>query len=84
MTTLNPAQQFIKELFKLKRANKNKWITCTAEIRGIPIRCKSYNNWVQILQVGDTKYTGPMDCRAKDMKQFLESALFPLVEKHWN
>jgi hypothetical protein len=75
-------QEFIKQHDQQRLANKNKWVTLSAVISGHRVAIKSYNRWIQILQVEgpgtNFKDGGSMDCSVKAYREYLAQAPKPL------
>lgn len=62
---------FVKEMTKLKNANKNKWYTFTGTIDGKNIQLKGYGTWLQIYKVDGIDYGNAMEASVKAFKEAL-------------
>ena len=68
-------KNLIKDYHKERKANKNNWVFFQGELNGETILIKSYNTWIQILDVSGVKVSGPMDCSVKQQNEFLNMVL---------
>lgn len=69
----------IRDWNNQRKGNKNVWIQCSYFVGGTPVWIKSYNTWIQLMYVdlptGRQKFSCPMDCRVKDVNEFIETSL---------
>lgn len=65
--------EFVKEINTIRLSNKDKWFTWSGMVNGYEVSLKAFNTWVQVINVGMVKESGPMDCTPKEFKQFLSS-----------
>lgn len=82
----NEKMEEISNLIKLfnqeRKANKNTWLFFNYSIHGEDIAIKSFNTYIQVIKIGDrVKDSGPMDCKVKDMTQFLKDILHSTLLK---
>ena len=65
----------MKELLKTfnaeRRAKKDKWVFFEFLLDGQAVLIKSYNTWVQVIQVGDVKGGSPMELSVKAMNEYI-------------
>lgn len=67
---------FVKELNKLRLANKNKWIFVYADVEGDDVMVKNYNTYLQRYIVNDKQVqSGLMDMSITAWKQELEEGI---------
>lgn len=68
-------KEFIDTVNKARLLNKDKRITWSGLVNGYEVSLKVFNTWVQVIHVGLTKDSGPMDCTPKEFKEFLHKAV---------
>ena len=61
-------ESFIKDINKMRLANKNKWFLFQGVVNFKTVQVKCYNAWLQIYKVN---YAGLMDINVKDFKEAL-------------
>ena len=66
-------EDFIKEVNTIRLSNKDKWYSWAGMVNGYEVSLKAFNTWVQVINIGMIKESGPMDCTPKEFKQFLAS-----------
>ena len=67
---------FVKELNKLRLANKNKWIFVYADVEGDEVMVKNYNTYLQRYIVNDRQVqSGLMDMSITAWKQELAEGI---------
>jgi hypothetical protein len=64
--------KFVKEINKLKNANKNGWYTWVGNINGKDVKIKGYGTWLQVYKVDGIDYSNPMEQSVKDYKLSLK------------
>ena len=68
-------EQFVTEVNKTRRANKDKWWVWCGVVNGEEVSIKAYNTWVQRMDVDGMASSGPMDCTVKDFNKFIKFRL---------
>ena len=72
-------QELINHLNKLRKTNKNVWVFWNGVFDGQEINYKSFNTWVQILDIGNNgktwRYSSPMELSIKDYLTFLNASI---------
>lgn len=67
---------FVKELNKLRLANKNKWMFVYADVEGDEVMVKNYNTYLQRYIVNDRQVqSGVMDMSITAWKQELAEGI---------
>lgn len=64
---------FIKEINKIRLANKNKWFVVTATVDGKNVQIKNYNTWPQIMRVDGITMPSPMEMNVSEWKNFINT-----------
>ena len=64
---------FIKEINKLRKANKNKWYQFIGIVAGKEIKLKGYNTWLQVYKIDNIDYTSATTTTVKDYNILLLS-----------
>ncbi len=67
--------EFVMTINKLRLLNKDKWIFWAGFVNGYEVSLKSFNTWIQVINVGMVKDSGPMDCSVSEFKEFLSKAV---------
>jgi len=71
--------EYIKLVNKLRKENKNKWVSFTQDVEGLKVGIKFFNKWIQIMEVNDgisiKRYDTPMDCKVTVWNATLDDAL---------
>ncbi len=68
-------KEFIAIINKLRISNKDKWVSWSGLVNGYEVSLKSFNTWIQVINVGMVKDSGPMDCSIAEFKEFLSKAV---------
>ena len=61
----------VKELNVLRKTNKNKWVSGVCVYNGKSVSYKTYNTWVQVLDVDGVRYSSHMEMSVKSYIAFL-------------
>jgi len=64
-------KNLLKSFNAKRRANKNKWIEFAHTLDGRVVQIKSYNTWIQIIQVNGMRGGSPMELSVKKMNEFI-------------
>ena len=67
--------ELIAKINQLRKTNKNVWLNTRIDYNGLSIGIKSYNTWVQILEVNGYKHSSNMDISVKQFNEFLNESL---------
>lgn len=67
-------EQFVKEVNKLRLANKNQWYFLTGTVNGKDFKLKGYNTWLQIFKINNWNCSNVMEQSVKDFKLHLEKS----------
>ena len=65
-------EQFVKEVNKLRLANKNQWYFLIGTVNGKDFKLKGYNNWLQIFEVNNWDCSNVMGQSVKGFKLHLQ------------
>jgi hypothetical protein len=63
---------FVKEINRLRLANKNEWYTTACFVNGKIIRLKGFNTWIQVIRIDDHSDSGLMDITVSQFKKQLK------------
>jgi hypothetical protein len=67
---------YIKLINDMRLSNKDKWVNVCHNVNGYEVAIKSYNAWIQRLEVkGFCYYDTNMNAKPKDFKDVLNKAM---------
>ena len=65
-------EQFVKEVNKLRLANRSPWYCLTGTVNGKDFELKGYNNWLKIFTVNNWNCSNVMGQSVEDFKLHLQ------------
>lgn len=68
-------KEFVTEVNKVRRANKNSWWSWSGVVNGESVTIKAYSTWVQRMDVDGMSSTGPHDCTVGEFNKFIKFRL---------
>lgn len=87
MITLNSKSEILTYFNQQRKANKNKWLFLTIQYKNLIIQIKSYNTWIQVLQVTNIekckvlKDSSVMDLSVKAINDWLDKSFDYLLNR---
>ncbi len=73
--------ELFDHLNKMRLIHKGQWLFYTGECEGHTIKYKSYNTWVQLLEIDNgLRYTNLMDQKVSEWKRFLINTLNEVIK----
>ena len=65
-------EQFVKEVNKLRLANRSQWYSLSGTVNGKDFELKGYNNWLKVFKVNNWDCSNVMGQSVKDFKLHLQ------------